>query len=47
MTFAMSRETAARLNEIAAARATSMQELIEIAVLEWLARQPLNRSQGG
>ena len=40
MTFAMSRETAARLKQIAIARETNLQELIELAVFEWLARQP-------
>lgn len=40
MTFAMSRETAARLKQIALARGTDLQELIELAVFEWLARQP-------
>jgi hypothetical protein len=39
MTFAMSRETAARLKEIALARGTNLQELVGLAVREWLARQ--------
>jgi predicted transcriptional regulator len=39
MTFSMSRETAARLKEIALARGTDLQGLIELAVNEWLSRQ--------
>ena len=39
MTFSMSRETAARLKEIALANGTDLQGLIELAVNEWLARQ--------
>ncbi len=39
MTFSMSRTTAARLNEIAAAENTSMQQLIAAAVGEWLDRR--------
>jgi len=40
MTFSMSRDTAARLREIAMARGTNMQDLLELALEEWLARQP-------
>jgi predicted transcriptional regulator len=39
MTFSMTRETAARLKQIASARGTDLQGLIETAVNEWLARQ--------
>jgi len=39
MTVSMSRATAARLREIAAAENTSMQQLIDVAVGEWLARR--------
>jgi predicted transcriptional regulator len=39
MTFCMPRTTAARLNEIAAAENTSMQQLIATAVGEWLDRR--------
>ena len=39
MTFSLSRETAARLKEIALANGTDLQGLIELAVNEWLARQ--------
>ncbi len=39
MTFSMSRETAARLKELALAKGTNLQGLIEMAVNEWLARQ--------
>ena len=39
MTFSLSRETAARLKEIAQANGTDLQGLIELAVNEWLARQ--------
>ena len=39
MTFSMSRETAARLKQIALARDTDLQGLIELAVNEWLSRQ--------
>jgi hypothetical protein len=39
MTFSMPRETAARLKEIALARGTDLQGLIELAVNEWLSRQ--------
>jgi hypothetical protein len=42
MTFSMSRGTAARLKEIAVAENTSMQQLLTIAVEEWLVR--LDRS---
>lgn len=38
MTFFMSRETAGRLNEIALAENTSLQNIITIALNEWLAR---------
>ncbi len=38
MTFSMSRVTAARLKEIANAENTSMQQLLTIAVEEWLDR---------
>lgn len=38
MTFSMSRGTAARLKEIAIAENTSMQQLLTIAVEEWLGR---------
>jgi Ribbon-helix-helix protein, copG family len=41
MTFSMPRDTAARLREIARARDTDLQELVELAVNEWLARQLL------
>jgi len=40
MTFSMSRDTAARLREIAMVRGTNMQDLLELALEEWLARQP-------
>ena len=39
MTFSMPRDTAARLKEMALARGTDMQGVIELAVNEWLARQ--------
>jgi len=39
MTFFMSRAVAARLNEIAAAENTSMQQIIAAAVGEWLERR--------
>jgi uncharacterized Fe-S cluster-containing radical SAM superfamily protein len=39
MTFTMPRETAARLREIALARGTDLQELVGMAVNEWLVRQ--------
>ncbi len=35
----MPRETAANLRRIALARGTDLQELVELAVNEWLARQ--------
>jgi hypothetical protein len=38
MTISMSRGTAARLREIALAQNTSMQQLLTVAVDEWLAR---------
>jgi hypothetical protein len=41
MTFSMPRETAASLRRIALAKGTDLQGLIELAVNEWLARQPL------
>ncbi len=41
MTFSMPRETAARLKQIALARGTDLQGLIELAVNEWLTRQLL------
>jgi len=40
MTFFMSRAVAARLKEIAIAENTSLQQLLSIAVCEWLARHP-------
>ncbi len=39
MTFSMPRDTAARLRQIALARSTDLQGLVELAVNEWLARQ--------
>jgi hypothetical protein len=39
MTFSMTRETAARLKAIALAENTSLQNLIAVAVDEWLARR--------
>jgi hypothetical protein len=39
MTFSMTRDTAARLKEVAIARGTDLQSLVEQAVDEWLARQ--------
>jgi predicted transcriptional regulator len=39
MTFSMPRDTAARLSEIALARGTNLQGVVELAVNEWLARQ--------
>jgi hypothetical protein len=39
MTFSMPRGTAARLKEIAIAENTSLQQLIAVAVDEWLARR--------
>ncbi|MGO9484142.1 MAG: hypothetical protein ACLPX9_06115 [Rhodomicrobium sp.] len=39
MTFSMPRDTAAILREIAQARGTDLQGLIELAVDEWLSRQ--------
>ena len=41
MTFSMPRETAASLKRIALARGTDLQGLVELAVNEWLARQPV------
>jgi hypothetical protein len=38
VTFTMSRGTAARLKEIAAVENTSLQQLLTVAVGEWLAR---------
>jgi hypothetical protein len=44
--FSMSRETAARLKQIALARGTDLQGLIELAVNEWLSRQmPIPEAQ--
>ena len=40
LTFTVPRETAALLEEIAAAANTSVQQLLTIAVGEWLARRP-------
>ena len=40
MTFSMPRGTAARLKQIALAENKSLQELLAIAVDEWLARRP-------
>jgi hypothetical protein len=40
MTFSMSRGTAARLKEIAIAENKSLQQLLAIALDEWLARRP-------
>jgi hypothetical protein len=40
MTFSMPRGTAARLKEIALAENKSVQELLAIAVGEWLASRP-------
>lgn len=46
LAFSMSRETAARLKEIALARGTDLQGLIELAVNEWLSRQmPIPEAQ--
>ncbi len=46
MTFSMSRETAARLKELALARGTDLQGLIELAVSEWLSRErPIPEAQ--
>jgi len=42
MTFSMPRDTAARLRQLALARGTDMQGLVETAVNEWLARQLLS-----
>lgn len=39
MTFSMSRGTAARLKEIAIAENTSLQQLLTVAIDEWLARR--------
>jgi len=39
MTFSMTRGTAARLKEIALAENTSLQEILAIALDEWLARR--------
>jgi hypothetical protein len=39
MTLSMSRGTAARLKEIAIAENTSLQQIITVAVDEWLARR--------
>ena len=41
MTFSMPRQTAVRLKELALARGTDLQGVIELAVNEWLARQTL------
>ncbi len=46
MTFFMSRTTAARLNEIAAAENTSLQQLIAVAVGEWLDRRSASPDAG-
>jgi hypothetical protein len=40
LTFTTSRETAALLEEIAAAGNTSVHQLLTVAVGEWLARRP-------
>ena len=40
MTFFMSRGTAARLKEIATVENTSSQQIVAVAVDEWLARRP-------
>ncbi len=42
MTFSMPRDTAARLSEIALARGTNLQGIVELAVNEWLASQLLS-----
>ncbi len=39
MTISMPRDTAARLREIAMARGTNLQGVLELAVNEWLSRQ--------
>jgi hypothetical protein len=39
MTFSMSRGTAARLKEIATVENTSLQQLVTVAVDEWLGRR--------
>jgi hypothetical protein len=39
MTFSTSRRTAARLKKIAIAENTSLQQLLNVAVDEWLARR--------
>lgn len=46
MTFSMPRDTAARLSEIAMARGTNLQGVVELAVNEWLARQLLSAAAG-
>ena len=38
MTFSLSRGTAARLRQIATAENTSLQQLLTVAIDEWLAR---------
>jgi predicted transcriptional regulator len=40
MTFAVPRDTAARLKEIAIVQNLSLERLLTLAVEEWLARQP-------
>jgi hypothetical protein len=40
LTFSMSRGTAARLKEIATVENTSLQEIVAVAIDEWLARRP-------
>jgi hypothetical protein len=40
MTFFMSRGTAARLKEIATVENTSLQQIVAVAVDEWLGRRP-------
>jgi hypothetical protein len=47
MTFSMPRDTAARLRQIALARGTDMQGLVELAVNEWLTRQLLSAGARG
>jgi hypothetical protein len=42
MTLSMPRETAARLRDAALARGADVQDIIEMAVNEWLARQTPN-----
>ncbi len=47
MTLSMSRGTAARLKEIAIAENTSMQQLLILAIEEWLARMDRSGLKAG